>query len=189
MPVDRTGRIVLFSVIGLVGLAMIASGSWMLISPQVFGNSGTQVVDLSSSTPIMDPFGTPTSADLFITPVTLTEPIAATKTHTAVPILTLTPSQTPTAWQVCPKTYYSHLRVGMRAMVTEDPPIPNRLRERADTNSKVIGMIQPGEEVDIIDGPGCSNEWVWWKVRLSNGLTGWTAEGENGEYWLIPVEP
>jgi Tol biopolymer transport system component len=42
--------------------------------------------------------------------------------------------------------------------------------------------------MDILAGPTCQNGWVWWEIRsLTTGLTGWTAEGDGQNYWLLPV--
>lgn len=94
-------------------------------------------------------------------------------------------------WQACtPGDYLSRLHVGDTVKVSEDPPLPNRVRESAGTDSEVLGHLQPGEQAVILEGPGCSNQWVWWKVRSTKtGLEGWTAEGDQDAYWLIPVTP
>jgi hypothetical protein len=42
--------------------------------------------------------------------------------------------------------------------------------------------------MEILDGPACKNQWVWWYVRAEkNGLVGWTAEGDAENYWLVPA--
>jgi hypothetical protein len=49
-------------------------------------------------------------------------------------------------------------------------------------------MLQPGERAEIIGGPVCSNQWIWWEVQSkASSLTGWTAEGDNKAYWLVPA--
>ena len=42
----------------------------------------------------------------------------------------------------------------------------------------------------VIDGPKCSWGWLLWKVQLSDGTIGWTAESDekNTEFWLTPLE-
>lgn len=73
-------------------------------------------------------------------------------------------------------------------MVSLLPPQPNIVREAPGRNSTKIGLIQPGEEVEILDGPACADGWVWWQVRsLGTGLTGWTAEGDENNRWLVPA--
>lgn len=101
------------------------------------------------------------------------------------PIPSATPL--PTA-QSCVNTYPTRLKVGMRASVSTKPWMANRVRELASKTSNIIGFIQPGEQVEILEGPSCADTWVWWYVRsLKTGLTGWTSEGNSSsEYWLVP---
>jgi len=37
----------------------------------------------------------------------------------------------------------------------------------------------------VIEGPRCSSNVNWWRVNY-NGIIAWTAEGQNGTYWLEP---
>jgi hypothetical protein len=98
---------------------------------------------------------------------------------------TVTPKPT---WLPCPDSYYSHLYVGSIAYVSFDPPLPNRVRSQPNTASTILGMLQPGERMEVIGGPVCSNQWIWWQIRSqATGLTGWTTEGDNKSYWLVPV--
>ena len=107
-----------------------------------------------------------------------------------------TPTPTPTytpdpsiPWSPCDDVIFlTRLANGMRARVSEEPAIANRVRLEPDNESLILGYIQPGELVEIIAGPVCGNGWIWWKViGLAQGTTGWTSEGNGSEYWLIPV--
>ena len=81
----------------------------------------------------------------------------------------------------------TRLSVGQFAYVNPDPPLPNNLRKDAGTNQDFTGEIPPGKAMKILDGPKCSDGWVWWKVRaLETELVGWTPEGDKRDYWLIP---
>lgn len=81
----------------------------------------------------------------------------------------------------------TRLRVGLFAYVNPDPPLPNNVRSDAGKDFTFIGDIEPGKAMKILDGPKCADGWVWWKVRtLENELVGWTAEGDQQNYWLIP---
>jgi hypothetical protein len=98
----------------------------------------------------------------------------------------MTPAMGP--WEACLGTYLSRLHVDDQAYVSYDPPLANRVRSQPGTDGRIIGTIQPGEEVQILEGPACENNWVWWKVRSEKtGLTGWTAEGDREDYWLVPL--
>ena len=102
------------------------------------------------------------------------ESVAATQEQATVPCVNALPTR---------------LRVGMFAYVNPDPPLPNNLRREAGKNSSLIGDIQPGQAMKILEGPQCADGWVWWKVRtLEPQLEGWTAEGDRQNYWLIPCE-
>lgn len=113
-----------------------------------------------------------------------------------VPKPRLTPSPTPppldagdTPWHPCSSGYESKMRVGMQAMVNPDPPLANRVRDDAGRQATVIGQIEPGEIVEILAGPLCADNWVWWKIKsVDTGLSGWTAEGDGSNYWLIPIQ-
>lgn len=109
--------------------------------------------------------------------------------ETVAPSATQAPTATITPWQACPDSPYpSQLQVGMRASVALDPPLPNRIRKKADINSSIVGYVDPGGEVEILEGPACSGGWTWWRVQQIDGpLTGWTAEGDKDGYWLIPL--
>ncbi len=108
-------------------------------------------------------------------------------TATIAPTGTIQP--TGTAWKACPEeAYSSRLSVGMEAVVSPDPPLANRVRTTPNTSGDILGYIQPGEHVKVLEGPQCSEKWIWWKVEsLTSGLTGWTSEGDQEGYWLVPV--
>jgi hypothetical protein len=92
-------------------------------------------------------------------------------------------------WEACPGTYWSNLRVDDYAMVSDDPPLPNRVRQTPNKQGEILGQIPPGEGLFILDGPECANGWVWWYVSAENqDLVGWTAEGNEFETWLVLVK-
>ena len=81
----------------------------------------------------------------------------------------------------------TRLRVGLFAYVDPDPPLPNNLRTDAGKKYDLVGAIEPGKAMKILEGPKCADGWVWWKVRaVESKLVGWTPEGSQQEYWLIP---
>lgn len=90
-------------------------------------------------------------------------------------------------WQPCSNSYPSRLRAGIRAKVNEKPPLANRVRSQPAVSARIVGRLEPGEEFIILDGPRCSNSWVWWYVEAKDGLRGWTAEGDKNTYWLSPL--
>lgn len=117
---------------------------------------------------------------------------AATLTPWPTNTLAFQASVTPatgTPWPACPGSLESRLRVGAFATVSTDPPKANNVRDAAGVDQLKIGQIQPGERIKIIAGPACVGSWTWWKIQSADGsLTGWTAEGDAGNYWLVPKD-
>ncbi len=120
-------------------------------------------------------------------PVTPTPP----PTNTALP-----PTVTPTWDPLSAPIYYpledcvaSRLHVGEQAMVSLVGG-PNGIRYGRDINyDTIVGYAQPGDKLDIVNGPWCSHGWLIWQVRANNGVVGFTPEGNGDEYWLLPVGP
>jgi eukaryotic-like serine/threonine-protein kinase len=121
---------------------------------------------------------------LSVTP-TPTPTATPTATRTATP--TGTPTPTPVPYIACPGLYQSRIHVSDFAFVSKDPPIANRVREKPNTDAKILGFIEPGEKIEILEGPFCG-DWIWWRMRsMQTGISGWTAEGDNKTYWLVPM--
>lgn len=80
--------------------------------------------------------------------------------------------------------------VGIQARVTFQPPLNNALNSQPSRPSRNAGSVQltnipPGGTFQILNGPVCNEGIFWWQVNY-NGIIGWTAEGENGVYWVEP---
>lgn len=89
----------------------------------------------------------------------------------------------------CLNALPSRLRVGLFAHVNPEPPLPNNVRSDPGKNASVIGDIEAGKAMKILEGPQCVDGWFWWRVRaLDTDLQGWTAEGDSKNYWLIPCD-
>jgi hypothetical protein len=101
-----------------------------------------------------------------------------------------TPTSTPRVLETatCDAHYATRLEVGERAFVSEDPPTPNRVRESPSRDAKIIKSIDPGETVMLLEGPVCAESWVWWRIQSVERpeITGWTSEGDEDGYWLVP---
>jgi hypothetical protein len=66
----------------------------------------------------------------------------------------------------------------------------NAIRSEPDTqpSNNIIASAYPGDELKIIGGPECNYGYILWKVRMDNGVTGWTPESDGREFWLIPID-
>ena len=76
----------------------------------------------------------------------------------------------------------SLLSAGTQAVVSPGPA--NRVRDGASLSAEVIGRIQAGVVVAIEAGPVCADGYHWYYIRNAS-IRGWTAEGGDGEYWLL----
>lgn len=88
----------------------------------------------------------------------------------------------------CPGAPDQRLTVGSNARVCTK--IDNvYIRKEPSKNSGILTSVVPGMVVNIIDGPECANDYSYWKVKLSNGMTGWMSEGGDkiDPYFLCPT--
>jgi hypothetical protein len=126
-------------------------------------------------------------ATVLTTPIS-TPTRASTITTTTKPTFTPTWTRTPVESDKlvnCPGAPDILLKLGDWAMVSMDPPLPNKVRSQPGNNSELIGQVQPGENVLVVDGPRCADSYTWWFVRSLEGLEGWTVEGDTEGYWLV----
>jgi hypothetical protein len=145
----------------------------------------TGIGESPDSTPVIQTASETVPATSTLSP-TATGTATATATTTASP--SPSPTSTPGPWQACPNTYPSRLHPGYMAAVTDDPPLANRVRAFPGLGNTILGQLQPGERMEILEGPACSDRMVWWRVSsLEKNLTGWTSEGDGDDYWLKPV--
>ena len=84
----------------------------------------------------------------------------------------------------CPGTPISQVAVGDQARVSFTDGTPLRLRD-APGGTWVRDMAE-GTQFTIIGGPQCQGNYTWWQVQLSDGQTGWSAEGDSGGYFMEP---
>jgi hypothetical protein len=89
--------------------------------------------------------------------------------------------------EVCPGAAPSLINKGDEAQVTLYPPVTTRVRSAPGTSAERTGSIDPGELVQVTDGPKCADDYVWWQIESKEGLTGWAAEGQLNNYFLVPV--
>ncbi len=64
------------------------------------------------------------------------------------------------------------------------------LNVRTAPGGEFLMQIPEGFTVQVVDGPVCQNDFLWWDLRFeSEGVTvgGWAAEGDNEDYYLEPI--
>lgn len=113
---------------------------------------------------------TPTTAD---TTTTETQAAVATTAPAAAPTqIVAQTNDLPASRNADPS-----LAVGQRAQVLSNVGGVSVVSEPSPDQSKVIGHLSPGDQVQIVNGPvlkqGDSDTIVWWFVRLDSGQEGW----------------
>lgn len=121
---------------------------------------------------------------------TLTPMVAATlpRPPTAPPTPTQAPP-TPTAAPPTntPRPAPTALEAGVLAKVTPPAGLKLKVRGKAGTGGQVLGELEAGAQVKILEGPVTADNLKWWKVDNGQGLVGWSAEGVGGDVYLTPV--
>jgi hypothetical protein len=109
------------------------------------------------------------------------------KVISAVAVPTPTPIPTPTLNPLC--TVWTQLKVDGYARMID--VVPNRVRSAPQKGDNLVGKLNPGDVVKVLEGPVCADGLVFWRVESDNipGGSGWTAEGDGTEYWLEPANP
>ena len=146
-------------------------------------------------TPTLTPTEPPALTVMAVPPHTLTPTFtlvpSLTPTRTVVPSPTLTRTAVPprpTAITSCPGTLPIRLAVDRLALVSDESPVSNRVRSQPGLEGEVTGLIGAGEPVWVEEGPQCADGYTWWYIQSFAGVQGWTAEGGEVGYWLVPVE-
>jgi len=85
----------------------------------------------------------------------------------------------------CQGNLQTRLMIDGKAQVSLNG-ISNKLRKIADTSGTIIDSIKAGTVMKIVEGPKCADGYTWWRVRAPNGISGWTAEGDDSGYFLNP---
>ena len=145
-------------------------------------------------TPTPTHTATPTPTPVSATPTTAVTPTLTSTTAPAV-TLTLTPTVTPeitaTAAPVLtptttPEGGVPSPTVGGQAEVTTRFQFIN-LRAGPGLDAEVIGQLQDGTIVTILDGPEEADDFRWWQVEDNEGNAGWAAERVGDEVLLAPI--
>lgn len=76
------------------------------------------------------------------------------------------------------------LTVGGQARVTFTDG--SNLNVRTEPAGSLLTQIAEGSVVNVIDGPVCADGYLYWNIQVADDLSGWSAEGGSGVYWLEP---
>ncbi len=91
----------------------------------------------------------------------------------------------------CPNAPLTRFAVGATGLVrpAKAGTTPNsaRLRDSASTSGKVLSNIPENTQFTVTGGPVCTEGYVWWEIKVSAALKGWTAEGDRQKYYIIPI--
>jgi hypothetical protein len=91
-------------------------------------------------------------------------------------------------WKPCEDAPPSQLEIGDIA-VFEGTSFKLRLRGEPSLQGTLKGELNPGENIEIINGPACFDKLVWWEIQsVSTDNTGWAAEGNDYDTWLVRVD-
>jgi hypothetical protein len=85
----------------------------------------------------------------------------------------------------CPGALASQLTIGDWAMVRADLAQPVPLFAGPKNSTQLVGEMQPGENVQILEGPQCVGVSTRWRVRSLGRLEGWARENDAMETWLV----
>ncbi|MCU0474882.1 MAG: protein kinase [Anaerolineae bacterium] len=104
-----------------------------------------------------------------------------------LPTVTPFPTIPGTQGDICPGSPSpARVAVGMQAVV-EPGGVANRVRSEPNVEAEVLTQMPPGAVFVIVGGPECGTDDLlrWWQVNYQ-GVVGWTAEGEEEEYYIAP---
>jgi hypothetical protein len=131
---------------------------------------------------------------VFVTPVTAT-PLPMTPQPPQLPTQQPPPTYSdPNApWNVPlyfpgPGCSASRLHVEDRAFVAATGALTKIYLSRNIPYDPGVRDLVPGEEMIILAGPYCDEDWVFWQVEMqADELTGWVPESDGQTYYLLPV--
>lgn len=100
------------------------------------------------------------------------------------------PTAPPSSMGLCAGAPESRMSLNIQGRITSGFT-PTRIRTYPSTAAEQIGEMVEGEVFDVLAGPQCSDGFVWWAVRTSEGRMGWAAEGtiDSGalNYFMTPI--
>jgi SH3 domain-containing protein len=95
------------------------------------------------------------------------------------------PTPPPSPTPICPAAPKERLILQARGRVLPDDPRPINMRSAPGTSNSVLVQIPVRAIFFVLDGPVCSGNFAWFKIRYQ-GREGWIAEGDLSSYYVEP---
>lgn len=140
---------------------------------------------LAVHTTTMQPMASVTQGVLETTETVVEQPEATATREVA---MTINTNSVVESVMDCPTGQPSRLEIGDYAYILYNL----NLREEPGLNAKVIDINIAFQTVEVVGGPICTSvdggAYMWWQVKTSSGLTGWSAEAplSDDHYFLRP---
>lgn len=199
-------KLIVAAVLVIILLLMLVRGCATV--PAAPAATGSPVPSLAAATATASPIQTATDAaapsDTAEPPSPTATAIQPTLTPTAeAEIPSSTPDTTPspttaseTPTPVPEQEAACNTSVPSRLSVGETARVAQRLNMRGEPSitAPILQTNAINTAVDIIGGPVCTpvgdHAYLWWQIRLANGVEGWSAEAPLNEatYLLEPAE-
>jgi hypothetical protein len=81
----------------------------------------------------------------------------------------------------------SRLHVGDKAFVANGGDALGLHQSQDIGYAPIFRKLDPGEILDVIDGPYCQRLSLVWEVLTQDEQVGYVAEGDGNVYWLLPL--
>ena len=107
-----------------------------------------------------------------------TPPLKQTATITPRPTRAVTPTRQQPTQTARPGEIY----IGAQVVAVTDGKRLN-VRQAPGTDAAIVTRVEPGTQLEVLDGPRAASGYTWWRVKSPDGTMGWTAEN-----WLKPVK-
>lgn len=73
---------------------------------------------------------------------------------------------------------------GATVLFTDGRPI--NVRQAPSRDGARVGQLAEGSAVQVLEGPTCTDGINWWRIE-AEAVSGWIAEGLDGEYFVAPT--
>ena len=183
----------------VVTLFLIALLIWLALSGQRRGPKHTPP-PIAPTTASPTETVTPAPTDSATQAAATLEPTATPTVASPAPTPPATPIQPPNETPAaptspapdttsCATSVASRLQVGAQAKVLSNL----NMRVEPSISADILKTNITGTLVEVIDGPVCTPQgngaYLWWRIRLSDGREGWSAETAliQKTYFLEPV--